>query len=176
MARMNGIVVHDIGPVKIEPAPVQPPSLQWLRSYSDWRRSWTHIVSGKFSASLYSGLLFYDPNDGVAEFYETDGQGGISLLRHYEDWRGSWTLIVAGTFGDSGFSGLLLYDQAAGFARFMILMDTAILSCSGNTMTGVPPGHRSSSDVLPTRAIPVFFSTMAAPATARPTPRTVTAV
>jgi hypothetical protein len=107
-----------IGPVAISPPPLQLPSLQLLQSYSDWRQDWTHIVAGKFTASPYSGLLFYEQSSGTAEFYETDGNGGISLLRQYNDWRRSWTHIVPGIFGNSGYTGLLLYDQAAGFGAF----------------------------------------------------------
>ena len=106
------------GPVRIPPHQLQPVGLELLRSHTDWRRDWTHIVAGRFSDSPYSGLLFYEQSTGVAEFYATDGQGGISLLRQHEGWRTSWTHVVPGFFGPSGFSGLLLYDQAAGFGAF----------------------------------------------------------
>ena len=106
------------GPAILAPGPLQSPSLQVLSSYTDWRKTWTHIVAGKFTASPYSGLLFYEQSTGTAEFYATDGEGGISFLRHYDDWRRSWTLIVPGIFGNSGNTGLLLYDQAAGFGAF----------------------------------------------------------
>ena len=91
------------------------PNFELIRSHSDWRLTWTHIVSGRFSLSPFSGLLFYEQSNGYAEFYETDGLGGISLLEKHPDWRDSWTLIVPGRFGGSGFTGLLLYDQLAGF-------------------------------------------------------------
>jgi hypothetical protein len=100
------------------PPPLQLPSLQLLQSYSDWRQDWTHIVAGKFTDSPYSGLLFYEQSTGTAEFYATDGNGGISLLRQYNDWRRTWTHIVPGIFGNSGYTGLLLYDQSAGFGAF----------------------------------------------------------
>ena len=96
------------GPAKLGPGPLQSPSLQVLSSYTDWRKTWTHIVAGKFTASPLSGLLFYEQSTGTAEFYATDGEGGISLLRHYDNWRRSWTLIVPGIFGNSGNTGLLL--------------------------------------------------------------------
>lgn len=107
-----------VGPVKVEPPPLQPPSLELLASHADWRTGWTHIVAGRFSPSLYSGLLFYEQSTGTADFYETDGAGGMSLLRHDDGWRTSWTHVVPGFFGGTGNTGLLLYDQAAGFGAF----------------------------------------------------------
>ncbi len=103
------------GPIRLPDPPLQPPAFQLIQSQTDWRTDWTHIVAGGFSKSPFSGLLFYEQSTGVAEFYETDGQGNLSLLRHYDDWRTTWTLIVPGVFGPSGFTGLLLYDQAAGY-------------------------------------------------------------
>ncbi len=110
----------DLPPVKAgtspDPPPLFPPNFQQLTAYTDWRNTWTHIVSGKFSASPYSGLLFYDQNSGYAEFYETDGQGGITFLRSHSGWRQSWTHIVPGAFFGPDRTGLLFYDQQAGYA------------------------------------------------------------
>ena len=112
---LSGIVGRRPPPIRLPPPPLQPPPLDLLQSYSDWRDDWTHIVAGRFTASPYSGLLFYEQSTGVAEFYTTDGNGNISLLKHYDDWPTTWTHIVPGIFGKSGYTGLLLYDQAAGF-------------------------------------------------------------
>jgi N,N-dimethylformamidase beta subunit-like, C-terminal len=101
--------------LRVDPAAVQGRNFERLSVHDDWLRDWTHVVSGRFSASPYSGLLFYAQSEGVAEFYETDGRGGISLLRQHEGWRETWALVVPGIFGPSGFSGLLLYDRDAGF-------------------------------------------------------------
>ncbi len=57
-----------------------------------WRATWTHIVAGKFSDAPYDGLLFYEQSNGYAEFWETDGYGGVSFLKSHSDW--SWTHIV----------------------------------------------------------------------------------
>ncbi len=118
MRNIDDIFVRPSQSVISASAPVQPQNFQLLRSHADWRRTWTHIVAGKFSRSPYSGLLFYEQSSGFAEFYETDGAGGIALLHQHTDWRGSWTQVVAGSFGGTGFSGLLLYDQQAGFGAF----------------------------------------------------------
>lgn len=102
-------------------ANVYPPSFGLLASDASWRKSWSHIVAGRFSPSHYSGLLFVEASTGYAELYDTDGQGRISapFRRRYRPLGGrtSWTHVVPGLFGDSGFSGLLLYDRAAGFGR-----------------------------------------------------------
>ena len=105
-------------PPRLPPVQIQPAALELLHSHTDWRNDWTHIVPGRFSNSPHSGLLFYEQSTGVAEFWATDGEGGISLLEHHEGWRQSWTHIVPGFFGPSGFTGILLYDQAAGFGAF----------------------------------------------------------
>ncbi|HEY4990502.1 MAG TPA: hypothetical protein VII33_00285, partial [Nakamurella sp.] len=101
-------------------SPVLPPSLQLLRAHSDWHRSWSHVVAGAFSASSpYSGLLFYSQDEGTAEFYETDGAGGIALLSS-QTWRTSWTHIVPLVVKANAAAGpgFLLYDQAAGLGAF----------------------------------------------------------
>jgi len=114
----GGLVPANVGVFQLPPAPLNPPPMELLHSYTDWRRDWTHIVAGKFTDSPYSALLFYEQSTGVAEFYSTDGRGGISLLKHHEGWRQSWTHIVAGFFGQSSREGILLYDQSAGSGAF----------------------------------------------------------
>jgi hypothetical protein len=104
------------------PCPNVAPSFQRLNTHPNWRTIWTHIVAGQFSDSPYSGLLFYDQSTGYAEFYETDGQGGIGFLGSQDDlgrdggrsWR--WTHVVADKFSGTGRTDLLLYDQVSGFA------------------------------------------------------------
>jgi hypothetical protein len=97
------------------PPQLFPANFQLLQSQPGWRLDWTNIVAGRFSQSPYSGLLFYERPAGYAEFYETDGEGGISLLQTHSDWRDSWDQVVPGVFSKSGFTGILLYDQVAGF-------------------------------------------------------------
>ena len=103
-------------PTKIGEPPLFSPNFERLMSHTDWRRTWTHIVSGRFTPSSFSGLLFYEQSNGYAEFYETDGQGGISFLQNHSDWPKSWTHIVPGSFHGPDFTGLLFDDQEAGFA------------------------------------------------------------
>jgi hypothetical protein len=91
-----------------------------LRTHTDWRSSWTHIVPGNFSGGDdLTDLLLYDPTAGEGEFYKTDGSGGIALIRKQTGWRSSWTHIIAGAFGGSaGSTDLLFYDRAAGGGQF----------------------------------------------------------
>ncbi|MGI9006778.1 MAG: hypothetical protein ACR2FU_11400 [Streptosporangiaceae bacterium] len=37
---------------------------------------------------------------GVAQFYEIDPRGIMTLRRTYEDWRTNWSLIHTGNFAD----------------------------------------------------------------------------
>jgi hypothetical protein len=64
------------------------------------------------------GLFYYDPISGDAEFYATDGQGGIRRTRLHIGFRTSWTKIVPGNFGGDGFTDLLFYDPSAGTGEF----------------------------------------------------------
>jgi hypothetical protein len=98
------------------PRPLFPANFQRLTYHTDWRQTWTHIVAGKFSASPYSGLLFYEQSNGYGEFYETDGFGRLTFLHGHSGWRTSWTHIISGAFYGRERTGLLFYDQRAGFA------------------------------------------------------------
>ena len=99
----------------LDPSTLIETNFQQLLVHADWRTTWTQIVSGKFSTCPYSGLLFYSQSEGYAEFYETNGFGGIAFLGSDSTWRTSWTHIVPGTFHSTEFTGLLFYDQQAGF-------------------------------------------------------------
>jgi hypothetical protein len=94
-----------------------------LNRYTNWRHTWTIIISGNFGGpGPFSDLLFYDPISGVGEFYSTDGQGNITLLRSYDDWDTDWDLIVPGNFGGTATTGqtdILLYSRNRGVASFL---------------------------------------------------------
>jgi hypothetical protein len=56
-------------------------------------------------------LLFYNSSSGLAQFYSTDGQGGISQLSSSTYSRG-WTLIIPCRLGlAETFTDLLFYDH-----------------------------------------------------------------
>jgi len=38
-------------------------------------------------------LLFYDRSNGVGEFYQNDGKGGIALIKSHTDWRKTWSIV-----------------------------------------------------------------------------------
>jgi hypothetical protein len=75
-----GIISPNLGVMELPPPPLQEGGPELLWSYGDWRRDWTHIVSGKFTASPYSDLLFYEQSTRVAEFYATDGAGASACF------------------------------------------------------------------------------------------------
>jgi hypothetical protein len=79
------------------------------------------VQVGPCSASVdrhVQGLFYYDPIPGDAEFYATDGEGGIRRTRLHIGFRTSWTKIIPGNFGGDGFTDLLFYDAAAGTGEF----------------------------------------------------------
>jgi hypothetical protein len=87
-------------------------------------RRWTHLVYipifSFISAvpHMYKLLLFYDATSGMAEVYETDGKGNLSLKKQHSGWRTYWTHIIGGQFGQAN---LLFYDAAHGVGAFYAL-------------------------------------------------------
>jgi hypothetical protein len=59
------------------------------------RTNWSVILSPSFGQ-----LLFYSAESGVAQFYEMDPQGTMTLRRTFENWRTDWSLIHTGNFAD----------------------------------------------------------------------------
>jgi hypothetical protein len=101
------------------PQPPFPANFGSLSFFTNWRKTWTHIVPGKFSgpANPYDGLLLYDSNSGDIEFCSSDGQGGILRFGSLPGWRPGWTHIVRGRFHYGLYTDLLFYDQVTGIAQ-----------------------------------------------------------
>lgn len=84
-------------------------------------RRWTHIVYvpiffiSRFLPHIGQLLLFYDAASGVAEVYETKGNGNLNLKKQYSGWRTSWTQMIGGQFGNAN---LLFYDAANKVGEF----------------------------------------------------------
>lgn len=63
------------GVLPLPPAPLQAPPMERLRSHTDWRRDWIHIVAGRFSGSTREAILLYDQAAGFGAYHDTDGHG-----------------------------------------------------------------------------------------------------
>ena len=96
--------------------PLVPSNFGSLAVDRSWRRSWTHVVAGRFLDTPYYSLFFYEQSAGRANFYTTDGTGGLSLACELTGLPKTWTHIISGAFYRPDRSGLLFYDQAAGYA------------------------------------------------------------
>jgi hypothetical protein len=85
-------------------------NLRELRTYANWRRSWSSFVPFGID-----GLLVYDRGAGFARIYSVDASGSFRELRSYNDWRQTWDLLTSGPFVSAQLPGrdLLLYDRAA---------------------------------------------------------------
>jgi len=87
-------------------------------------RRWTHLVFIPiFSLAspephIDKLLLFYDAISGLAEVYETDGSGNLSLKKQHSGWRTYWTQIIGGQFGKAN---LLFYDAVNRVGAFYAL-------------------------------------------------------
>lgn len=83
-----------------------------LRSFTDWRSSWTTIVASGFPrATGVRGLVAYDRAAGSAATFEIAASGALAELRTYSGWRKSWS-----SFAPIGTDGVLAYDRGAGYA------------------------------------------------------------
>lgn len=78
-----------------------------------------------------------------AEFYATNGAGGITQLRGHSNWRTSWDIIVPGDFGGDGRTDLLLYDRRAGYGEFYTTDGSG-----GLTLLRAQPGWRTTWDII----------------------------
>jgi len=54
---------------------------------TDWLKTWSLIIPGKFSNGRFTDLLFYDRAAGIGEFWSTDGEGNVSRIGTNTDWR-----------------------------------------------------------------------------------------
>ena len=59
----------------------------------------SQIVAGNFGATPFTDLLFYDADNGLGEFYTTDGQGKLTRLGGTIQLPKKSSQIVAGNFG-----------------------------------------------------------------------------
>ncbi len=90
-----------------------------LKDHNDWSSRWTHVIPGNFGGSGYTDLLFYDQQTGDAEFYLSDGSGGLKTIRRIKGgWRKTWTHIIPGNFGGGSITDLLFYERTTGSAEF----------------------------------------------------------
>jgi len=78
-----------------------------------------------------------------AEFYTTDGSGGIARLRGQSNWRNSWHSIIPGNFGGDGHTDLLFYDQGAGVGEFYTTDGSG-----GITLLRSQPSWRTTWDII----------------------------
>jgi hypothetical protein len=78
-----------------------------------------------------------------AEFYSTDGSGGIARLRGHSNWRDSWFSIIPGDFGGDGHTDLLFYDRNAGTGEFY-----STDGSGGITLLRAQPNWRNTWDII----------------------------
>lgn len=88
----------------------------YLKGYGGLGNNWTHVISGNFGGTYHTDLLLYDRASGVAEFWVTDGLGGMNQIRRYTNWSRTWTHIVSGNFNASPYTDLAFYDSVNGLA------------------------------------------------------------
>ena len=85
-------------------------NLQELRTYTNWRKTWTSVVPFGIN-----GLLAYERGTGYATLFTIDQFGSVRELRSYNDWSLTWDLLASGPFTTTTLPGrdILLYDRTA---------------------------------------------------------------
>jgi len=119
-----------------------------VKTFTDWRTTWTQIVPGSFGGGGITDLLFYEGSTGTAEFWALGLDGS---LRHFStaNLPANLTQIVAGNFSGSNFTDLLLYDAKAGTGQFFTVKQ-GVLHTLFNEL-----GWRDSwKQIIPTPALP----------------------
>jgi hypothetical protein len=144
---------------------VYEPSFGLLASDTGWRTTWSAIVAGRFTASLFSGLLFVEHSTAYAELYDTDGQGRLvaPFRRQFSPLgeRATWTHVVPGFFGPSEFTGLLFTTAQPASAAFM----TVTVKMASSSEVSIPDGARRgaiSSQAGSSRPLPTAVSSSTA--------------
>ena len=108
----------DAPPATPGPPPLFPPNMEQLAAHR-LPTSWTHIVAGRFTASPFSDLLFYDQATGSVELHANDGQGGLTRFASHNIAEG-WTDLLTGKFSDTQFTSLFVYSRASGVAELHV--------------------------------------------------------
>ena len=85
---------------------------------TDWLKTWSLIIPGKFSSGPFTDLLFYDRAAGVGAFFRTDGEGNISVIGNNTDWQKDWAMIIPGNFSGGRSTDLLFYAPPTGLGEF----------------------------------------------------------
>lgn len=99
-----------------------------LKSYPDWRKTWTTIVPGSFGGDANTDLFFYDASLGEGEAYTTDSTGALTLLQRYSGLRKTWSFVVGGNFGGSSRTDLFFYEAATGEGEIYTIDATGSLT------------------------------------------------
>lgn len=88
-----------------------------VKTFTDWRNTWTQIVPGIFGGGGITDLLFYEGSTGTAEFWSLGLDGSFA---HFNTAAlpANLTQIIPGKFSGSGGTDLLLYDAKAGTGQF----------------------------------------------------------
>jgi hypothetical protein len=88
-----------------------------VKTFTDWRNSWTQIVPGAFGGSGFRDFLFYEGSTGYAEFYSL-GAGGSFNFINSDTFPANLTQIIPGNFSGKDTTDLLFYNAKAGTGQF----------------------------------------------------------
>lgn len=114
-----------------------------LRFAGNWRRSWRHIIPGRFGGNGAADLLFYDPS-GQWETYSMDSKGRLTFIQSNTGWSTACSQIVAGHFTGSDRTDVLLYNE--GTSQLEIWTTAA----DGKvTLLNSHPTHEAWTRILP---------------------------
>lgn len=122
-----------------------------LQQGNNWRTSWSQVISGRFDDSGFSGVFFYDPIDGTAHLFATDGAANISEQAQWNT-RKTWTHIVPGFFTNDNYTSFLFYSQTEGYAE--LWRTNGALPYQPNLINSFPYYLTSWTKIIPGKFCP----------------------
>ncbi|MFT3876267.1 MAG: hypothetical protein QM708_07600 [Propioniciclava sp.] len=83
-----------------------------LYTIENWRKAFTQVVVGRWSAGPFTGLAQYDPSAGELLVRSLDGKGGVVTLKTHTGVPTNWTAIVSARSPQGGADSLVFYSRS----------------------------------------------------------------
>lgn len=94
----------------------QNSQLRLLAQHDGWRKSWTHLIPGRYTTAdidVRQEVLLYDRAAGHAEIMRVLPGGDVSRTLHFDNWRRTWRSVVATQLVQNQPDTVLFYQASA---------------------------------------------------------------
>lgn len=86
-----------------------------IKTFSDWRKSWSLLIPVQLETTHSPGILFYDRSKGEGEIWTFDSKGEIKHVKTHPGWKNTWTRIQSLMINGKQF--LLFYEKSQGLGE-----------------------------------------------------------